>query len=61
MKNAKLVTVQFVNIIREELSRLKPSNSTGTDIEAVSLKNIVQYTLVFIDSMASFLLNLKKN
>ena len=43
----------------KKLSRLKPSNSTGTDIEAVSLKNIVHYTFVFIDSMASFLLEEK--
>ena len=30
--------VQFVNIIREEVVETQESNSTGTDIEAMSLK-----------------------
>ena len=32
--------VQFVNIIREDIveTRFRESNSTGTDVEAVSLK-----------------------
>ena len=31
--------VQFVNIIREEVVETQESNSTGTDIEAMSLKD----------------------
>ena len=52
--------VQFVNIIREEVVETQESSSTGTEIEAMSLK---QHSAVCscIDSMASFLLSLKKN
>ena len=38
MKNAKLVMVQFVNNIREEVVETQESNSTGTDNEAMTLK-----------------------
>ena len=53
--------VQFVNIIREEVVETQESNLTGTDIETMSLKEHSPVYSCIHYSMASFLLNLKKN
>lgn len=50
---------QFVKIIREEVVEIHESNSTGTHTEAMSLKEHSPVCSC-IDSIASFLLGLKK-
>ena len=51
---------QFVNIIVEEVVETQESNLTGTDTEVMSLKEHSPVCSC-IDTLASFLLSLKKN